>query len=186
VLVPRPETELLVDLALERMRPMPHPRVLDLGTGSGCIAVSLALERPEARVTATDASAAALAVARHNAERLGAAVEFRLGDWYGAVEPDARFDLVVANPPYVAPLDPHLEALRHEPLSALTDSRDGLACLEAIVAGAAAHLVPSGWLLVEHGFDQAASVQALFRAAGWAPQSQADAAGHARVTFGQA
>lgn len=186
VLVPRPETELLVDLALERMRTMQRPRVLDLGTGSGCIAVSLALERPDARVSAIDASAAALAVARRNAERLGARVEFRLGDWYGPLAADARFDVIVANPPYVAPGDPHLDALRHEPLTALTDGRDGLACLEAIVAGARAHLAPAGWLLVEHGFDQSAAVQVLFRGAGLAPQSQVDAAGHLRVTFGQA
>lgn len=186
VLVPRPETELLVDLGLARMRRTPRPRVLDLGTGSGCIAVTLALERPDARVTATDASTAALAVARRNAERLGAAVEVRRGDWYGAVAADARFDLIVANPPYVAPDDPHLDALRHEPLTALTDGRDGLACLATIVAGARAHLARAGWLLVEHGFDQSTAVQALFRAAELVPQSQPDAAGHLRVAFGQA
>lgn len=186
VLVPRPETELLVDLALERMHALLRPRVLDLGTGSGCIAVTLALERPDAQVTATDVSAAAIAVARRNAARLGAAVEFRFGDWYGAVAVDARFDLIVANPPYVAPGDPHLDALRHEPLGALTDGRDGLACLEAIVAGARAHLAPAGWLLVEHGFDQSAAVRALLRTAGLVSQSRSDAAGHPRVAFGQA
>lgn len=184
VLVPRPETELLVEIALGRLRLAARPRALDLGTGSGCIAVTLALEHPGARVTATDASDAALAVARRNAGRLGAEVEFRRGDWYDAVAADARFDLIVANPPYVAPGDPHLEALRHEPEQALTDGRDGLACLEAIVAGAPSHLADDGWLAVEHGFDQSAAVQGLFRRAGLRPQSRADLAGHLRVTFG--
>ena len=138
VLVPRPETELLVDLAVERMRALERPRVLDLGTGSGCIAVTLALECPAARLTATDTSEGALAVARRNAEGHGAAVTFSVGDWYDALPVDATFDLIVANPPYVAPDDPHLDALRFEPLQALTDRRDGLACLETIVQGAGA------------------------------------------------
>ncbi|HET9025176.1 MAG TPA: peptide chain release factor N(5)-glutamine methyltransferase [Burkholderiaceae bacterium] len=185
VLVPRPETELLVDLAVERLRALERPRVLDLGTGSGCIAVTLALECPAARVTATDASEGALAVARRNAEGLGAAVTFRSGDWYHALPGDATFDLIVANPPYVAPDDPHLDALRFEPRQALTDRRDGLACLEAIVQGAGAHMAAAGWLLVEHGYDQAAAVQALFRRAGMAPESHADAAGQWRVTLGR-
>ena len=136
VLVPRPETELLVDLALERMRAIERPRVLDLGTGSGCVAVTLALECPAAQVTATDACAGALAIARRNAERLGAAVAFRSGDWYDALPVDATFDLILSNPPYVAAGDPHLDDLRFEPMRALTDGRDGLACLEAIAAGA--------------------------------------------------
>jgi release factor glutamine methyltransferase len=185
VLVPRPETELLVELALARLRTMAGPRVLDLGTGTGCIAVSLALEHPAARVTAIDVSAAALEVARRNAERLAAEVAFRHGDWYAALPGDAAFELIVANPPYVAPTDPHLAALRHEPALALTDGRDGLACLEAIVDGAPRFLAPGGWLLVEHGFDQADAVQALFRQAGLRPQTQADLAGLPRVTSGQ-
>ena len=185
VLVPRPETELLVDLAFERMRALEQPRVLDLGTGSGCIAVTLALECPAARVTATDASVGALAVARRNAEGLGAAVTFRVGDWYDALPGDATFDLIVANPPYVAPDDPHLDALHFEPLQALTDRRDGMACLEAIVQGAGAHLDAAGWLLVEHGYDQAAAVQALFRRVGLVPESHADGAGQWRVTLGR-
>jgi release factor glutamine methyltransferase len=185
VLVPRPETELLVELALERMRPLDAPRVLDLGTGSGCIALTLALECPAARVTATDASPAALEVARGNAHRLGAAVALHLGDWYDAVPAGPGFDVIVANPPYVAPDDPHLDALRFEPLRALTDGRDGLGCLRTIVAGAAACLAPGGWLLVEHGYDQAPAVGALFAAGGLTARTLADGAGHPRVTLGQ-
>lgn len=186
VLVPRPETELLVDLALGRMRAVARPRVLDLGTGSGCIAVTLALECAGARLTATDASADALAVARRNAERQGADVEFHLGDWYDALPAGGVFDVIVANPPYVAPGDPHLEDLRFEPMRALTDGRDGLACLETIVAGATARLAPRGWLLVEHGYDQSTAVGALFAAERFEAQTIADGAGHPRVTLGQA
>jgi release factor glutamine methyltransferase len=186
VLVPRPETELLVDLALERLRGLPHPRVLDLGTGSGCVAVTLALEHPGAQVTATDASAAALAVAQGNAARLGATVDFRRGDWYAALPPTAEFDLVVSNPPYVAAGDPHLDDLRYEPALALTDGGDGLGCLHRIVRGARAHLAKCGWLLVEHGHDQSEPVRALFEAAGMAGASRADLQGHLRVTLAQA
>lgn len=186
VLVPRPETELLVELALELMRALEEPRVVDLGTGSGCIAVTLALECRGAQVTATDASPAALDVARGNARRLGATVSFHLGDWYGAVPVGSVFDVIVANPPYVAPGDPHLDALRFEPMQALTDGRDGLACLETIVAGAAARLAPGGWLLVEHGYDQAPAVGALFATGGLTARTLADGAGHPRVTLGRA
>jgi release factor glutamine methyltransferase len=185
VLVPRPETELLVDLALERMRALERPRVLDLGTGSGCIAVTLALEHPAARLTATDAAAGALAIARRNAERLGAAVAFHCGDWYGALPVGATFDLIVSNPPYVAAGDPHLEDLRFEPMGALTAGPDGLACLAAIAAGAGGRLAPRGWLLVEHGYDQAAAVGALFARSGLDAETRADSAGHPRVTLGQ-
>jgi release factor glutamine methyltransferase len=185
VLVPRPETELLVDLALERMRAVERPRVLDLGTGSGCIAVTLALECPAAAVTATDACADALAIARRNAERLGAAVEFHYGDWYDALPADSTFDLIVSNPPYVAAGDPHLADLRFEPIRALTDGRDGLSCLQAIAGGAGKRLAPRGWLLVEHGYDQAAAVAALFARSGLSPEAHADGAGHLRVTIGQ-
>jgi len=185
VLVPRPETELLVDLALERMRTLERPRVLDLGTGSGCIAVTLALECPAAQVTATDASAGALGIARCNAERLGAVVAFFLGDWYDALPVDATFDLVVANPPYVAAGDPHLEGLRFEPAQALTDGGDGLACLRAIATGAARRLAPHGWLLVEHGYDQAVAVGTLFARNGLGAETRVDGAGLPRVTLGQ-
>ena len=185
VLVPRPETELLVDLALERMRALERPRVLDLGTGSGCIAVTLALECPAAQVMATDASAAALAIARRNAERHGAAVAFHGGDWYGALPVGATFDLIVSNPPYVAAGDPHLEDLRFEPIGALAAGPDGLACLEAIAAGAGGRLAPRGWLLVEHGYNQAMAVATLFARHGFGAETRADGAGHPRVTLGQ-
>lgn len=187
VLVPRPETELLVDLALARMRGLMRPRVLDLGTGSGCIAVTLALECPAAMVTAVEAWPAALEVAEDNARRLGATVEFHAGDWYQALLAGSLFDLIVANPPYVAADDPHLEALRFEPQQALTDGRDGVSCLEAIVLGAPSHLAPGGWLLVEHGYDQAARAGALFARAGMtAAETVSDAAGLPRVTLGRA
>jgi release factor glutamine methyltransferase len=185
VLVPRPETELLVDLALERMRAVERPRVLDLGTGSGCIAVTLALECPGAQVTAIDTSDAALAVAHRNAERLGAAVAFRSGDWYDALPVDVTFDLIVSNPPYVAAGDPHMHELRFEPMRALAGGPDGLACLRTIAAGAGQRLAPRGWLLVEHGFDQATAVAALFTRGGLGAEARADGAGHLRVTLGQ-
>lgn len=175
VLVPRPETEGLVDAALARLEPTGRdgaaPRVLDLGTGSGAIAVSIALERPGAVLTATDASPDALAVARANAAALGAPpIDFRLGDWWAALPGDAApFDLVVSNPPYVAAADPHLldGSLRHEPPAALAAGPDGLAAIDAIVAGAAARLVPGGWLLLEHGRDQGAAVRGRLASAGF-------------------
>jgi release factor glutamine methyltransferase len=179
VLVPRPETELLVDLALERMREIERPRVLDLGTGSGCIAVTLALECPGAQVTAIDASDAALA------ERLGAAVAFSSGDWYDALPAGATFDLIVSNPPYVAAGDPHLQDLRFEPMRALVGGPGGLACLQVIATGAGRRLAPRGWLLVEHGYDQGAAVAELFTRSGLIAEARADGAGHLRVTLGQ-
>ncbi len=165
VLIPRPETELLVELALDALRRIESPRVLELGTGSGCIAATLALERPDARVVAADASIEALAIARDNAQRLGARIEFVASDWYAAI--GGAFDAIVANPPYVAAGDPHLAALRFEPIQALTDHGDGLGCLRAIVAGAPAHLVRGGRLVLEHGYDQAAAVRALMERAGF-------------------
>jgi release factor glutamine methyltransferase len=168
VLIPRPETELLVDLALTFLGSRPVASVLDLGTGSGILAVTLALEAPSARVAAVEASEAALEVAAANARTLGAAVRFLRGDWYAPLAGE-RFDLIVANPPYVAAADPHLGQgdLRFEPRRALTDgSADGLASLREIVAGAPAHLAPGGLLAVEHGYDQGEAVAALFRNAG--------------------
>ena len=184
VLIPRPETETLVEAALERIGP--RAACLDLGTGSGVIGLTLACERPGLRVTATDASAAALAVARANAAALGCAerVELLLGDWYAPVA-GRRFDLIASNPPYVAGDDAHLAAgdLRFEPGGALSDgSPDGLDSIRAIVAGAREHLAPGGWLLVEHGFDQAGAVARLLVDAGFAnPVSIADLAGIRRV-----
>lgn len=187
VLVPRPETDVLVDLALERLRGLPAPRVLDLGTGTGIVAISLALEFPAARLVAVDLSLAAISVARGNAERLGAAVDFRVGDWFAPVAGE-RFDLVVANPPYVAAGDPHLDGdgLRFEPRLALTGEAaggDGLDCIRDIVAGAPAHLGPGGWLLFEHGYDQGQASRNLLTAAGFQlPSTFPDLAGTDRVS----
>ena len=186
-LIPRPETELLVELALARMAP--DAAVVDLGTGSGAIALALASERPRARVVATDASLDALAVARDNATRLGLArVEFRHGDWYAPLAGE-RFDVIASNPPYIAAGDAHLAQgdLRHEPPSALASGPDGLDDLRRIAAGARPHLRPGGWLLVEHGFDQGASVRALFDAAGLRDvATERDFEGRDRVTLGRA
>jgi release factor glutamine methyltransferase len=187
VLIPRPETELLVDLALERIAAQADCAVLDLGTGSGAIALAVKRHRPRARVTAVDASDAALAVARANAARLGLAVEFRLGRWFAALEGE-RYELIVANPPYVAAGDPHLEQgdLRFEPRGALVGGADGLDAIRAIAAQAPAHLNPGGWLLVEHGFDQAKAVRACFERAGFETvETRRDLSGNPRVTSGR-
>lgn len=186
VLIPRPDTETLVDVALECLRGRHAPRVLELGTGCGCIAITLKLERPDARVTATDLSLAAVAIARANAKALGAALELRGGSWFDAVETEEIFDLIVSNPPYIAVRDPHLDALAHEPSLALTDGADGLRCLSAIVEGAPRHLTDQGWLVLEHGFDQAIPVGRMLRAAGLRGVANTrDAAGHERVTRGR-
>ncbi|MEC5159906.1 release factor glutamine methyltransferase [Janthinobacterium sp. CG_23.3] len=182
VLIPRPDTELLVELALERMPA--QARLLDMGTGSGAVAVALAHSRPDAAVTALDVSAAALAVARRNASANGVDVQFIDSDWFGALGA-ARFDLIVSNPPYIASGDRHLSEgdLRFEPAGALTDHADGLAALRILVAGAPRHLAARGWLLMEHGYDQAAAVRALLAAAGYTEvQSWRDLAGIERVS----
>lgn len=160
VLVPRPETEHLVDWALECLAPIESPRVADLGTGSGAVALAIAAARPDARVVAVERSDEALAIARANGRRLGLAVDWRAGDWWQPLADDA-FDVVVSNPPYVAEADPHLEALRHEPRAALAAGPEGLDDLRRIVQGAPGHLRPGGWLLLEHGHDQGAAVRAL-------------------------
>ncbi len=170
VLVPRPDTELLVELAVELLRPLPAPRVVDLGTGSGVVAVSISCLCPSAIVTAVDLSPAALKVAARNAERHAPGVRFVAGDWYSPLA-DARFDMIVANPPYVAYGDPHLalDGLPFEPRMALTDGvpgGNGLACIRAIAEGAIAHLLPGGWLLLEHGYNQAADVRKLLQQQG--------------------
>ena len=181
VLDPRPDTETLVDWALERLAGHPAPRVLDLGTGSGAIALALAHARPDATVLAVDASADALAVARANAERLRLPVQFAQSDWFSAVP--GTFDLIVSNPPYIAERDPHLPALRHEPLAALVAGADGLRDLRAIAAAAPTHLVPGGWLLLEHGWDQAEAVQTLLRTQGFEEvQTRNDLAGIGRCS----
>jgi len=161
VLVPRPDTETLVQWALDLLAPTPaRPRFLDLGTGSGAIALAVKSQRPDVAVSATDVSADALTVARSNAERLGLAVDFHAGSWLHAV-PGHRFDVIASNPPYIAEGDPHLAALGHEPLSALTSGRDGLDDIRTLIASAPTALAAGGWLLLEHGHDQAAAVRAL-------------------------
>jgi release factor glutamine methyltransferase len=186
VLIPRPETETLVEAALERLGEAAS--ALDLGTGSGAIAVTLACERPGWDVRAVDASADALAIARGNAERHGARIEFATGSWYGPVDA-LRFDLVVANPPYVAAGDRHLAEgdLRFEPRASLTDgSADGLDSIRAIVSGAPGHLKSGGWLLIEHGYDQAPACRALLAGAGLTDLvSVPDLAGIPRVAGGR-
>jgi release factor glutamine methyltransferase len=186
VLIPRPDTELLVELALARLPPEQPMEVLDLGTGSGCIAITLALERPLARVTAVDRSVDALAIAQHNADKLNARVDFLTSDWFGALA-ERRFDLIVGNPPYIAAADPHLARgdVRFEPLTALAAGHDGLDDLRQLTATACAHLKPGGTLLLEHGYDQAGAVRALLLDNGIPhPQSWADLAGIARVSGG--
>ena len=190
VLVPRPETEGLVDAALAVLPASRAPRVLDLGTGSGAIAVSIALERPDALVVATDRSREALECARGNATRLGApGVHFVQGDWWAAVpEGTAPFDAVLANPPYVADGDPHLDdpGLRCEPREALAAGPTGLAAIVEIVAGAPRRIAPGGWLLLEHGRDQGAAVRDLLRGAGFeAVRTLADLSGLERVSLGR-
>ena len=183
VLVPRPDTETLVEWALERLGKIPHPRVIDLGTGSGAIALAIQSARPDAQVEAVDRSADALAVASANAQRLGLAVRFRQANWLDGA---GCYHLVVSNPPYIAAADPHLPALRHEPSQALVAGPDGLDDLRAIVAGAAGHLEPGGWLLLEHGWDQAQAVRALLEQAGFRDtMSRADLAGIARCSGGR-
>ena len=187
VLIPRPETELLVEVALERIPENRAARALDLGTGSGCIAIALAKQRPHAEIAAVDRSAAALEVARHNARRHAVSnVEFKSGDWFTALDPQ-RFDVIVSNPPYIAADDPHLAAgdVRAEPASALVGGADGFDCIRAIVAGAPRHLNPGGLLALEHGYDQAERVRALLAAAGFTDVfSREDLAGIARVSGG--
>ena len=161
VLIPRPETELLVELALQR----DFSTVLDLGTGSGAVALAIKKHRPRARVVAVEASAAALEVARRNSVALGLDVEWRHGRWFAPLA-GARFDLIVSNPPYVAAGDPHLAALRYEPTSALVSGADGLDAIRDIVATAPAHLLEGAWLLLEHGKGQDAAVRTLLAASG--------------------
>ncbi len=191
VLIPRPETELLVELALAKVgdgdTAAQATRVLDLGTGSGCIAITLALEQAALQVTAIDASAAALAVAKTNAGRLGATLRLLRSDWFAALAGE-QFDLIVANPPYIAAADSHLAAgdLRHEPAAALASGADGLADLRRIIAEAPPHLAPGGRLLLEHGYDQAEAVCDLLEQAGLIDIEQhQDLAGIVRVSGGR-
>ena len=187
VLIPRPDTELIVDLSLERL-PENAPRLLDMGTGSGAIAVAVAHTRPDADVTALDVSRDALAIARANAAANGARVRFLESSWFDALATGDIFDVIASNPPYIAAGDDHLAQgdLRFEPVGALTDHADGLSALRIIVAGSPRHLVPGGWLLLEHGYDQAAAVRALLVDAGFTDvQSWRDLAGIERVSGGR-
>jgi release factor glutamine methyltransferase len=182
VLVPRPETELLVRWALERLLEAPAPRVVDLGTGSGAIALAIAHAAPQAQVWATDTSAAALEVAERNARRLALPLRLARGDWWQAV-PGQRFGLAVSNPPYIAAGDPHLAGLGHEPMLALSPGGDGLDAIRTLVASAPAHLLPGAWLLLEHGHDQADAVCELLTGHGFEhAQTRPDLAGLPRCT----
>lgn len=186
-LIPRPETELLVEAALERLGDDTGLRVLDLGTGTGAIALAIASERPRAAVVAVEHSTAALALARRNLEASGLRnVDLRLGSWYGPLAGE-RFSVIVANPPYIAAGDPHLDHgdVRFEPRSALVSGADGLDDVRVIIAGAAAHLEPGGWLMLEHGHDQGEAVRGLLAVAGLLQVgSRQDLAGHERISFG--
>lgn len=185
VLIPRPETEFLVEQALRNMAHLPTPRVLDMGTGSGAVAVSIALARPDAQVVATDFSAEALQVAKQNAHKLCAKVEFYQGSWYDAVSGQLPFDIIVSNPPYIAENDPHLLQgdLRFEPATALSAEKNGLADLQQIIAGAHSYLMNNGSIWLEHGWDQAEMVRQLLAQAHFNdPISIPDLAGILRIT----
>ena len=190
VLIPRPDTEVLVEQGLAAIAGKVAPRVVDLGTGSGIVAVTLALARPDAEVSAVDISSAALEVARGNATRHGAGLRCLLGDWLAPLAGE-RFDLIVSNPPYVAEGDPHLtrDGLPFEPQGALTDGvagGDGMACIAHLAAHAAVCLVPGGWLCIEHGYDQAVKTRTLLQAAGFSEvASWRDGAGIERVSGGR-
>jgi release factor glutamine methyltransferase len=185
VLIPRPETELLVELALEYLPP--NGCVLDMGTGSGAIAVAIAHTRPDAIVTALDVSDEAINIAKRNAGKLDAPITFLQSDWFDALS-DQRFDVIVSNPPYIVAGDDHLSQgdLRFEPVDALTDHADGLSALRTISKNASTYLAVNGWLLMEHGYDQAQAVRELLSAAQLSNvQSWRDLAGIERVTGGQ-
>ena len=191
VLIPRPETELLVEIGLQEItRLHGSVKVLDLGTGSGAIALALANAAPQALLTATDQSSEALDISKTNAQllKLESRVQLMQGSWYEALSVDARFDIILSNPPYISSLDPHLSQgdLRFEPKSALTDHANGLTCLEAIINGAKAHLSPNGFIAVEHGFDQSDAVVDLLQTAGLGDiQTYLDLGGHRRVASGR-
>lgn len=191
VLIPRPETELLVDIALAAIQTIHgSPNVLDLGTGSGAIALAIATAAPKTLLVATDQSPQALAIATQNRDLLGLTgrVELVEGNWYGALKSGVQFDVIVSNPPYIAAQDPHLNQgdLRFEPSSALTDQGSGLACLKIIISEAGRFLKSGGLLAVEHGFDQSESVIKLMKNAGLQEiQTYLDLAGHQRVASGR-
>jgi release factor glutamine methyltransferase len=187
VLIPRPETELLVELALARIPANQPLNVLELGTGSGCIAITLALERPQARITAIDRSDAALAIAQINAGALHAKLEFLKSDWFSALK-NRTFDLLVSNPPYVAMADPHLDQgdLRFEPVNALAAGETGMDDIHAIIRAARRHLAPGGSLLLEHACNQGDLSRRALDAEGFEmPRTHQDLAGNDRVSCGR-
>lgn len=186
-LIPRADTETLVEMALEKLAHHPAPRILDMGTGSGAIALAIASERPDADITAIDASPAALAIAQANGHRHQLKVNWLHSDWFSALE-NPRFDCIVSNPPYIEQHDAHLAQgdVRFEPASALSSGADGLDDLRHIISQAPNYLNKQAWLLVEHGYNQADAVRPLFRQAGFqSVASQVDLAGHPRVSYGQ-
>lgn len=191
VLIPRPETELLVEIGLREINQLDgKASLLDLGTGSGAIALAIASAAPDSLITATDQSAEALTIAKANAKYLSLEerVQFALGNWYDAINEDTIFDLILSNPPYIEKDDPHLQQgdLRFEPLGALTDQANGLSCIEAIISGASAHLSPHGLIAVEHGFDQSEAVIDLMKSVGLRDiEAHLDLAGHRRVASGR-
>lgn len=188
-LIPRPETELLVDQALERLAGL-SGTVVDLGTGSGAVALAIASERPDLAVIATDIETQALTLAAANAKRLGLEnLSCRQGDWFAALNGEDLVPMLVSNPPYLAEDDPHLEQgdVRYEPRGALVAGPDGLSAIGQIIAGARNHLLPGGWLLLEHGYNQATAVMALLKNQGFvALSSHWDGEGRPRVTAGRA
>ncbi|MEN9453225.1 MAG: hypothetical protein RLZZ369_2284 [Pseudomonadota bacterium] len=185
VLIPRPDTEILVEWALDLVPPDQAWRVLDLGTGSGAIALAIQHQRPQATVVAVDASAGALTTAQNNAQQLQLPVQFLLGSWLAPVEGQV-FDLIVSNPPYIAEGDEHLAALTHEPITALTAGPDGLDDIRQIIRDAKSNLKPGGWLLLEHGYDQAEAVSHLLTQAGYTQvQTRKDLGEQNRCTGGQ-
>jgi release factor glutamine methyltransferase len=191
VLIPRPETELLVEIGLREINRLGgKAQILDLGTGSGAIALAIASAAPQSRVIATDQSPEALAIAQSNAQhlKLELQVQFAQGSWYEAIEEDATFDVILSNPPYIEKGDPHLQQgdLRFEPINALTDQANGLSCLASIISKANLHLNPQGLIAVEHGFDQSDTVVELMKSAGLRDiQTHLDLAGHRRVASGR-
>ena len=186
VLIPRPDTEILVESALQLLPAAFNGSILDLGTGSGAIALALARECPQAMVFAVDRSPRALEVAQANGRALGLAVNWLQGDWFSPLPADLRFDLIVSNPPYIAANDPHLNALQDEPLEALISGPEGLDALRHIIRTAPGYLKPGGHLLLEHGFEQGQAVRDLLRAAGYQQtDTRPDLGGRARVSGGQ-
>ncbi|MEB8433837.1 peptide chain release factor N(5)-glutamine methyltransferase [Cocleimonas sp. KMM 6892] len=187
VLIPRPETELLVETAIEKLVDIKNPRILDLGTGSGIIALAIASERPDASIMACDFSVKALAVAERNAKnlKLDHQIEFLHSNWFSEIAPDLTFDLVISNPPYIEPNDPHLEqTIRHEPYSALVAKENGLKDIKNIIKNCKQYLTSSGWLLLEHGYDQHEKTQEYLAISEFVEiESRKDLAGNTRITL---